>query len=100
MGQSIPQIVLEIGLHGAGINAVGMMMPHVPSILIGVSEHGAWTSTTGSSDVIDTYMEVLKPGDPSKYFFNGEYLDMEVRTEKICNYSGSCEDRKIYRTIH
>ena len=41
MGQSIPQIVLEIGLHGAGINAVGMMMPHLPSILIGVSEHGA-----------------------------------------------------------
>lgn len=100
MGQSIPQIVLEIGLHGAGINAVGMMMPHMPSILIGVSEHGAWTSTTGSSDVIDTYMEVLKPGSLTQYMFNGTYMEMEVRTEKICDYSGACEDRKIYRTIH
>ena len=100
MGQSIPQIVLEIGLHGAGINAVGMMMPHMPSILIGVSEDGAWTSTTGSSDVIDTYMEVLKPGSPTQYLFNGAYLEMEVRTERICDYSGSCEDKQIYRTIH
>ena len=100
MGQSIPQIVLEIGLHGAGINAVGMMMPHMPSILIGVSEDGAWTSTTGSSDVIDTYMEVLKPGSPTQYLFNGTYLEMEIRTERICEYSGNCEDRNIYRTIH
>jgi penicillin amidase len=100
MGQSIPQIVLEIGLHGAGINAVGMMMPHMPSILIGVSEHGAWTSTTGSSDVIDTYIEVLKPGDATKYWYKGQWHDMEVRTEKICDYSGTCADKKIYRTIH
>jgi penicillin amidase len=100
MGQSIPQIVLEIGLHGAGINAVGMMMPHMPSILIGVSEDGAWTSTTGSSDVIDTYTEVLNPENPNQYLFKGQYLDMEVRTEKICDYSKKCEDRKIYRTVH
>ena len=100
MGQSIPQIVLEIGLHGAGINAVGMMMPHMPSILIGVSEHGAWTSTTGASDVIDTYIEVLKPDSPTQYLFNGAFLEMEVRTERICDYWGNCEDRKIYRTIH
>ena len=100
MGQSIPQIVLEIGLHGAGINAVGMMMPHLPSILIGVSEHGAWTSTTGASDVIDTYIEVINPANPTQYFYNGAPLDMEVRTERICGYTGSCVDKKIYRTIH
>ncbi len=99
MGQSIPQIVLEIGLHGAGMNAVGMMMPHMPSILIGVSEHGAWTSTTGASDVIDTYIEVLDSTN-TKYLYNGVYVDMEFRTETICDYTVTCEDRKIYRTIH
>jgi len=100
MGHSIPQIVLEIGLHGAGIDAIGMMMPHAPSILIGVSQHGAWTSTTGGSDVIDTYMEVLKPDNHTQYLYNGEFIDMEVRTETICDYAGNCEDREIYRTIH
>ena len=100
MGQSIPQIVLEIGLHGAGINAVGMMMPHAPWIVIGVSDHGAWTSTTGGSDITDIYMEVLDPKNPTKYLFKGEFLDMDVRKERICDYSGRCEDRQIYRTTH
>jgi penicillin amidase len=99
MGQSIPQIVHEMGLHGAGINAVGMMMPFAPAILIGVSEHGAWTSTTGSSDVIDTYIEVLNE-DNTRYLHNGNWVEFEERSESICSYSGHCEDRVVYRTIH
>ena len=101
MGHSTPQIVLEIGLHGAGINAVGMMMPHAPSILIGVSDYGAWTSTTGSSDLIDTYIEVLNPENRYQYLYNGEWVDMEKRTERIYGYHKmSYEDKDIYRTIH
>jgi penicillin amidase len=100
MGHSIPQIVLEVGLHGAGINAVGMMMPMFPSILIGVSEFGAWTSTTGVSDVMDTYMEVLNPGNPTQYWHNGEWVDMEVRIETIYDATGTPTDFPVYRTIH
>ncbi len=101
MGHSIPQIVLEVGLHGAGINAVGMMMPHAPTILIGASDFGAWTSTTGSSDLIDTYIEVLNPENPYQYWHNGEWVDMEVRTERIYGYKKMWhEDKEIYRTVH
>ncbi len=101
MGQSIPQIVLEVGLHGAGINAVGMMMPHAPSILIGASTYGAWTSTTGVSDVMDTYIEVLNPANHSQYLFNGEWVDMEKRTERIYGYRKLYyEERDMFRTIH
>jgi penicillin G amidase len=100
MGHSIPQIVLEVGLHGAGINAVGQMMPHSPVVLIGVSKDGAWTSTTGGSDLIDTYIEVLNPDDPIQYLFNGTWRDMEARVETICDVSGYCENRTIYRTVH
>jgi len=100
MGQSIPQIVLEVGLHGAGINAVGMMMPMFPTILIGVSEYGAWTSTTGVSDVMDTYMEVLNPANPFQYLFNGQWVNMEMRIETIYDASGYPHDFPVYRTIH
>jgi len=101
MGQSIPQIVLEVGLHGAGINAVGMMMPQAPSILIGVSEHGAWTSTTGASDVMDTYIEVLNPANHTEYLYNGGWRAMEKRTERIYGYKKlTYQDREVYRTIH
>ncbi len=101
MGLSIPQIVLEVGLHGAGINAVGMMMPHAPSILIGASTYGAWTSTTGASDVMDTYIEVLNPDNPHQYLYNGEWVDMEHRIERFYGYRKLYyEERDVYRTIH
>ncbi len=100
MGQSIPQIVLEIGLHGAGISAVGMMMPMFPSILIGVSEHGAWTSTTGVSDVMDTYIEVLNPEDPQQYLYNGGWTEMEERIETIYDAFGTPHYYPVYRTVH
>lgn len=101
MGHSTPQIVLEIGFHGAGINAIGMMMPHAPTILIGVSDYGAWTSTTGGSDTIDTFMEKVNPDNPTQYWYNGEWVDMEKRTETIYGYKKLwSEDRVIYRTRH
>jgi len=101
MGHSTPQIVTEIGLHGAGIDAVGMMMPMAPAILIGVSKYGAWTSTTGSSDIVDTYIEVLNPDNQYQYLYNGEWVDMEKRTEKIYGPLKSFYvEMDIYRTVH
>ena len=100
MGHSIPQIVLEMGLHGAGIDAVGMMMPQSPSILIGVSKDGAWTSTTGGSDVMDTYIESLNPTDHTQYLYNGEFIDMEVRTETFYSPFEPTREIEIYRTVH
>jgi penicillin amidase len=82
MGYTIPQIIYEIGLHGAGISAQGMAFAGAgPFILIGVSEHGAWTSTTGSSDVMDIRILVLNPLNPTQYWYDGGWSDMEVRTE-------------------
>jgi penicillin amidase len=84
MGYTIPQIVYELGLHGAGINAVGMAMPCAgPFILIGVSEHGAWTSTTGASDVMDPRILALNPVNPLQYWHNGKWVNMEQRDEII-----------------
>ncbi|MHA2284137.1 MAG: penicillin acylase family protein [Promethearchaeota archaeon] len=101
MGHSTPQIVTEIGFHGAGIDAVGMMMPMAPTILIGVSKYGAWTSTTGSSDIVDTYVEVLNPDNQYQYWYNGEWVDMEVRTETIYGpFKTNPKEYQIYRTIH
>lgn len=101
MGYSIPQIVLEVGLHGAGIDAVGMMMPMAPVILIGVSQQGAWTSTSGISDVIDTYIEVLNPENKYQYWYNDAWRDMEKRTERIYGYKKlTYVDVDVYRTIH
>ncbi|MHA1471913.1 MAG: penicillin acylase family protein [Promethearchaeota archaeon] len=70
VGHSVPAWFAEVGMHGAGISAVGMMIPCAPFILTGVNEHGAWTMTTGTSDLVDTYLEVLNPGNIHQYLYN------------------------------
>ena len=101
MGHSIPQIVVEVGMHGAGINASGMTFPGVgPAIAIGANTYGAWTTTSGLSDGVDTYIEVLNPLNKTKYRFNGSWYTMENRTEIIYDSSGTPHAFTCYRTIH
>ncbi len=107
MGYSVPQIVYEIGLHGDGINAVGMAFPSAgPFILIGVSEYGAWTSTTGASDVMDIRVLTLNPENPFQYKWytdvgEGDYVyrDMEVREETFyVHRSAEPVEQTFYRS--
>jgi penicillin amidase len=102
MGYSMPQIVYELGLHGAGINAVGMAMPCAgPFILIGVSQYGAWTSTTGSSDVIDTRILTLNPSNPTQYWYNGAWVNMERRNEMVYGPGKKTyQATSVYRSVY
>jgi len=102
MGYSIPQIVFDMGLHGAGINAQGMAMPSAgPFILIGVSDYGAWTSTTGSSDVMDPRILTLNSTNPLQYWHDGGWVDMEARTETIYGFKKeTSENATCYRSVY
>jgi penicillin amidase len=102
MGYTIPQIVYELGLHGAGINAVGMAMPCAgPFILIGVGQYGAWTSTTGSSDVIDTRILTLNPANPTQYWYDGGWVNMERRNELVYGpKKQTYQATSIYRSVY
>lgn len=101
MGYSVPQIIYELGLHGAGINAQGMAIPSAgPFILIGVSEYGAWTSTTGASDVMDVRILTLNATNPLQYWHDGAWVDMEARTETIYDVDGVGHETTCYRSVY
>jgi len=101
MGYSIPQILVEVGLHGADVDVVGVTLPGVgPLFAIGVSKWGAWSQTVGNSDLVDTYIERLHPLNKMKYKFNGNWHDMDIRTEIFYDSSGVAHEYEIYRTIH
>ena len=105
MGYSVPQIVMEMGLHGDGINAVGMAFPSAgPFILIGTGEYGAWTSTTGASDVVDIRVLELNPDptDPEvpEYWFGGEWIEMEVRTETFYGFKKQTSEERVFYRSH
>ena len=101
MGHSVPQQVVEIGLHGADIDVVGMTISGVgPFLAIGVSKYIAWSQTTGYSDLVDTYIERLHPLNKMKYKFDGAWHDMDTRTEIVYDSTGEANEYEVYRTIH
>ncbi len=81
VGYAIPSFFFEVGLHAPGIDAVGVLPPAGPGIVIGRRQNFAYTITSGSADHVDTYLEVLNPANAKQYLFNGAYEDMSCRTE-------------------
>ncbi len=95
-----PGYVYEIGLHGAGFDVVGSTPFGYPVLLFAHNKHIAWGSTAALGDLIDVYEEVLNPDNPYQYWFNGQWRDMEKRTETIYVKGGDPVTIDIYRTVH
>lgn len=80
MSYFTPMIPYELGLHGAGFEAVGMGVAGAPGVIIGRSADQAWTVTSGASDQVDIVAERLV-GDAYHYEVDGEVLEMDCRIE-------------------
>ncbi|HJQ84214.1 MAG TPA: penicillin acylase family protein [Candidatus Binatia bacterium] len=107
VGYAIPSFFFEVGLHLPSSGAVGVLPPAGPSIVIGRTDHFAYTITSGISDQVDTYLEVLNPADDHQYLFNGAFEAMTCRTESFTvkpppTNPGppSIEMRELCRTRH
>src|SRR5207249_3534152 len=75
VGYAIPSFFFEVGLHAPGIDAEGVTPPAGPGMVIGRTRDFAYTITSGISDQVDTYLEVLNPANAKQYLFNGAYDD-------------------------
>ncbi len=104
VGYLLPQWLADIGLHSADgtLDAMGMTFAGAgPAVLIGRGNGFAWTTTTGSSDLMDTYVEQLNPINNRQYLFNGVYEDMECRTETYAFRNlVPIDEQEICRTRH
>ncbi len=86
LGYYYPEIVMQIHLSGAGIEAQGAAVPGLALyMLIGRTEDYAWSLTSANQDVRDVYAEVLcEPdgGDPDResthYLHDGECIPFEL----------------------
>ncbi len=82
VGYLLPQWLADFGIHGGDFNATGMTFAGAgPAVLIGRGSGYAWTTTTGSSDLSDTYVEHLVGDDPHTYLYKGKTYEMSCRTE-------------------
>lgn len=101
VGYMVPQFLVDIGLHGDGIDTTGMTFAGVgPAVLIGRGKGYAWTTTTGASDLTDTYIETLNPANPRQYLFRDRWENMDCRTEVFTFRGAPQETQEICRTRH
>jgi penicillin G amidase len=110
LGFQIPELFVEMELHGPGLDVRGSTAPGVPVIGIGHNAHVAWGLTSGLTDDDDLYAEQL--AGPEGYFYKGQRLDMSCRTETIEYHSppsdllgmhppeSGSKDVRLCRTIH
>jgi penicillin amidase len=104
VGYLLPQWLSDFGMHGGNIDVTGMTFAGAgPAVLIGRGEGYAWTTTTGSSDLADTFVEKLNPEPPEEgheYLFNGKYEPMECRVEEYTFRGVVFDEQEICRTRH
>jgi len=74
VGYFSPQILLELDLHGPGIDARGAAFPGISLyILLGRSRDYAWSATTATSDNVDEFVEKLCEPNGSKPTLNSNH---------------------------
>jgi len=99
---AVPQFLADFGMHAPGLDVTGMTFAGVgPAVLIGRGQGYAWTTTTGSSDLTDTYVEQLNPENPREYLYKGRWEPMECRTETYAaKGAAELETEELCRTRH
>ncbi len=65
------------------LNVTGVVLPGQPFIVAGHNDRIAWGFTNVMVDNTDFYLEKINPENPRQYELNGEWEEMEVRTEEI-----------------
>ncbi|WP_435348625.1 penicillin acylase family protein [Haloarchaeobius sp. HRN-SO-5] len=101
MGFSSPSVMYEVGLHGPDIDVTGSTVAGFPFVMFGHNQHGAFTSTAGLDNAVQTFVESIDTGgEQPTYTFRGEELPVERRTESIPVAGGDDASVTIRRTRH
>ncbi|MGH2686019.1 MAG: penicillin acylase family protein, partial [Actinomycetota bacterium] len=99
VGYLLPQWLADFGIHGGNLDATGMTFAGAgPAVLIGRGPGYAWTTTTGSSDLSDVYVERLTGA--RSYEFGGASEPMECREEAYTFRGVPFQTEEICRTRH
>lgn len=76
-GYFYPQILMELDLHGGGIDARGVGVPGFSNaILIGRGQDFGWSLTSANNDITDQYAETLCGGRDDRYLYKGRCRQM------------------------
>lgn len=78
-----PSLFYEFHISGKTFNARGIGVAGSPSLLIGFTPNVAWGLTALGADQADLFLLKTDPNRPDQYCLDGEWRDMDIRTETI-----------------
>jgi acyl-homoserine lactone acylase PvdQ len=78
-----PSLWMEFHVSGKTLNARGVGVPGSPGLLIGFNRGVAWGLTALGADQADLFRLETDPKRPNEYRWDGQWRNMEVRTERI-----------------
>ncbi len=93
-----PSLFYEFHIVGKTFNARGIGVPGNPSLLIGFTPNVAWGLTALGADQADLFVLKTDPDRPNQYQLDGQWLDMEVRTETIQVKGGRSQTLTVRQT--
>ena len=99
VGHFYPQLLLELDLHGGGIDARGAAFPGISFyVLLGRGKDYAWSLTSSTSDLIDDYAEELC-GDDTHYRYQGSCRELgSFDAGTLKGAPGEADRRLLFRT--
>ena len=85
MGFNTPSVMYEVGLHGPDFDVAGSTVAGYPFVMFGHNRDGAFTSTAGIDNCIQTFVESIDASGsgPATYEFRGESHEVETREQTI-----------------
>jgi penicillin G amidase len=101
LGLDMPSVWYENALHGGRFDSIGYSFPGVPMVIVGHNTNIAWAVTNLPADVQDLYIERLDDPDmPTRYEFEGEWHDLEIRHETLAVKDADPVDLEVRITHH
>lgn len=106
LGIQMPSIWYQVGLHCRPVTAAcpmdvaGFSFAGVPGVVIGHNARIAWGFTNLGPDTADLFVERTNPDNPDQYELDGEWVDMEMRTEQIEVTGSEPVTLRIRSTVH
>jgi acyl-homoserine lactone acylase PvdQ len=103
VGYAFPEILLELDLHGGGIDARGASFPGLSFyVLLGRGKDFAWSATSANSDIVDHFVETLCGGDDVHYMYQGKCLPMSTFDAGVLKGNSTEPDRAVVfrETVH
>jgi penicillin amidase len=78
-----PSLWMEFHVHGKSFDVRGIGMPGSPGLLLGFNRNVAWGLTALGADQADLFRLGTASEHTNAYRWNGQWRNMEVRTERI-----------------